>query len=216
MSNSTYFRSLAKHTERLLGENKLLRCDFLSFHSIFRCSPPSPSFRVSVHLPSFFVCPLGVTASVCSFPLSLHPSNPLSSTSSSSSFAPQHSSRSPSNLHLSFPSSSSLCLSHFHILLISFSLTLPLIFFCQFFYFFLLLCPLCHLWPNLVPIPNTLLCLFSQLGCGGRGGGRARGGSGNHAHPLANEPSQGAPAQAASVHSKHDLAQDLKKKNVRF
>lgn len=80
-----YFRSLAKHSERLWGEKKNSICDvlfwevlffFLSLVSIFRCFLPSPSsFLVIIHLPSFFVCPLGVTASVCSFPYSLPPPN---------------------------------------------------------------------------------------------------------------------------------------------
>lgn len=83
MSNCTYFRSLAKHTAMHLEKTSI--CDvlfwkalFFPLVAIFRCSlPPPPSFLVIVHLPIFFfVCPLGVAASVCSFPHTLPPHLP--------------------------------------------------------------------------------------------------------------------------------------------
>lgn len=161
------------------------RLFFFPLVAIFRCSlPPPPSFLVIVHLPLFFCLSPGCRC-LCVF-LSPHSAPPSPSAAVLNpelvllrfptffSFSPK-----PPPLLLLLLSSSSACLSHFHksLLLSStvrtpFDLSLPLPLlrvFYQFFFFFFLSsnCPLCHLSPSLVPIPNTLLNAALFPGSGG-------------------------------------------------
>lgn len=182
---------MAKHTALLLEKTSI--CDVLFWKALFfptRCYFPllsSSSSFISCHRPSpsfFFLSPgcrcLCVFLSPHSAPPSpsaavLNPELVLLRFPTFFSFSPKP----PPLLLLLLLSSSSACLSHFHksLLLSStvrtpFDLSLPLPLlrvFYQFFFFFFLSsnCPLCHLSPSLVPIPNTLLNAALFPGSGG-------------------------------------------------
>lgn len=187
MWNATYFHSLAKHTELLLGEKTnpsamsffgRLSFFFLSFLFsialfllllLFLSSSISPFFSfvpwVSLPLcvPFPALCPPSPKPPhCCPKPRARPPSHPRillilaqTSTSPSPPLPP------PTSLTSTNPSFSSPLSA---LLLISLSLSLPLL--CVFYQFFLFffLCPLCHLPPYLVAIPNTLLSPFPGSG----------------------------------------------------